>query len=151
MGRELRRVPMDFKYPHEYVWYGYFIDHISTCMVEQDGEEERCEHCKACARIKGVPFTEFGCPDWDEYLKEPIAKLKELLEPPKGEGYQLWETTSEGSPVSPVFATLDELCEWCEPNATVFGSLQQSKEQWKQLLTEHDGWVTYEHNGVVII
>ena len=151
MGRELRRVPMDFKYPLDYTWYGYFIDHISTCMVEQDEEEERCEHCKACAKIKGVPLTEYGCPDWDAYLAEPIAKLKELLAPPQGEGYQLWETTSEGSPVSPVFATLDELCEWCEPNATIFADIHASKDSWKQLLTEHDGWVAYENNGVVII
>lgn len=28
--------------------------------------------------------------------------------PPRGRGYQLWETVSEGSPVSPVFATKDQ-------------------------------------------
>lgn len=30
-------------------------------------------------------------------------------EPPAGDGWQLWETVSEGSPVTPVFATADEL------------------------------------------
>lgn len=44
-------------------------------------------------------------------------KVKELSErwhdeerygPPTGEGWQLWETVSEGSPISPVFATEDE-------------------------------------------
>lgn len=35
----------------------------------------------------------------------------EREEPPEGEGYQLWETTSEGSPISPVFETLEALCE----------------------------------------
>lgn len=29
--------------------------------------------------------------------------------PPKGAGYQIWETVSEGSPISPVFATPEEL------------------------------------------
>lgn len=29
--------------------------------------------------------------------------------PPEGEGWQIWETVSEGSPVSPVFATAEEL------------------------------------------
>lgn len=33
-------------------------------------------------------------------------------EPPTGEGWQLWETVSEGSPKSPVFATADELASW---------------------------------------
>lgn len=32
--------------------------------------------------------------------------------PPKGAGYQLWETVSEGSPISPVFKTPDELANW---------------------------------------
>lgn len=30
-------------------------------------------------------------------------------EPPAGEGWQLWETVSEGSPITPVFKTADEL------------------------------------------
>lgn len=36
----------------------------------------------------------------------------EAQDPPQGEGWQLWETVSEGSPVSPVFATEDALAEW---------------------------------------
>lgn len=55
-------------------------------------------------------------------------------EPPTGEGYQLWETTSEGSPQSPVFATLDELCAWCAEHATTFGNFHAGAEQWKQML-----------------
>jgi hypothetical protein len=33
-------------------------------------------------------------------------------EPPSGDGWQVWETVSEGSPVSPVFATAEELIEY---------------------------------------
>lgn len=32
--------------------------------------------------------------------------------PPEGEGWQLWETVSEGSPISPVCASADELAAW---------------------------------------
>lgn len=35
-----------------------------------------------------------------------------LTELPAGDGWQLWETVSEGSPISPVFATADELASW---------------------------------------
>ena len=153
MGRELRRVPMDFNYPLHQTWYGHFIDFINTCVYE-NGEKKYCEWCKATAKIKGVPFTNFGCPDWDEYLSEPVKRLKELLAPPKGQGYQLWETTSEGSPISPVFVTLDELCEWCEKNATVFANIHATKEEWKAMLTRFEnGTVIYEDatNGVVIL
>jgi len=46
----------------------------------------------------------------------------------------LWETTTEGSPASPVFETLDALCEWCEENATIFANIKAAKEEWKQML-----------------
>lgn len=34
------------------------------------------------------------------------------VEPPSGEGWQFWETVSEGSPLSPVFTTSDALVNW---------------------------------------
>lgn len=37
----------------------------------------------------------------------------EKFEPPAGPGYQVWETVSEGSPVSPVCATEEDLVKWC--------------------------------------
>lgn len=39
------------------------------------------------------------------------AEEWEATEPPVGSGWQLWETVSEGSPVTPVFATAEELAE----------------------------------------
>ena len=151
MGRELRRVALDFKYPMHTVWYGHFIDTLTTC-IGVDGDYKYCEQCKMAAKIKGVPIVECGCPDWDGYLNEPIEKIKELLAPPEGEGYQLWSTTSEGSPISPVFATLDELCAWCADNATVFADIKVTKKKWKELLTQfEDGTVIYDDNGILII
>lgn len=55
-------------------------------------------------------------------------------DPPTGDGFQLWETTSEGSPASPVFKTLDELCAWCETGATTFANHTTTKERWKEML-----------------
>jgi len=58
-------------------------------------------------------------------------------EPPKGDGYQMWETTSEGSPKSPVFKTLEELCMWLEENnASMFGKETATKEEWVQRLSD---------------
>lgn len=45
----------------------------------------------------------------------PSEKAKQAYEdwqqtpPPKGDGYQIWETVSEGSPISPVFSTPEAL------------------------------------------
>ena len=147
MGRELRRVPMDFDYPTHNVWYGFLCDRVTTC-ISRNGKDQYCERCRKFAQIKGIPFDSIGCPDYDTYLAEPIRKLKELLAPPVGEGYQLWSTTSEGEPQSPVFATLDELCEWCAENATTFATYKATKEQWKQMLS--DGFVYHQEGGVIM-
>ena len=58
------------------------------------------------------------CPDWKKYFK---------VDPPEDEGWQLWETTTEGFPVSPVFKTLEVLAKWCEENATVFADIKAKK------------------------
>jgi len=63
--------------------------------------------------------------DWDEFsvcksckgegiaLDHQIAFNNwEKTEPPKGDGWQLWETVSEGSPVSPVFETQEEFLQY---------------------------------------
>lgn len=151
MGRELRRVPLDFDYPLDTIWYGHYIDSLTTCIGESGDNNKYCGQCRMTAKIKGVPIEEYGCPDWEKYLKEPLQQIKDMLAPPKGEGYQLWNTTSEGSPASPVFPTLDELCAWCENNATVFADIKVSKAKWEELLTVCDGTVIYEDNGVIII
>lgn len=69
---------------------------------------------------------------------EEIKKLHEewqLFEPPKGNGFQLWETTSEGSPISPVFSTIESLCDWCAENASTFAHFKVSAQEWMKMLT----------------
>jgi hypothetical protein len=70
----------------------------------------------------------------DDPKKRAEAEAWKKEEPPAGDGFQLWETTSEGSPVSPVFAKLEELCAWCADNATTFGSFKTSAEEWRRML-----------------
>lgn len=133
MGRELRRVPKDFVYPLNKVWYGNYLKRINACRSRN---EELCEQCKKFAEIKGMKLNQHGCPDYDEYFKEVFDKMTELCEPPKGDGFQLWETTTEGSPVSPVFDTIDELADWCAENITSYGKDKLSKKNWQKNLEE---------------
>lgn len=72
-----------------------------------------------------------GCPDFGNFLEEFMLQL----EPPEGEGYQLWGTTTEGEPWSPVFITIDELCRWCEKNDTIYADTKATKEEWKKNIT----------------
>jgi len=55
--------------------------------------------------------------------------------PPKGNGYQLWETTSEGSPASPVFETMDGLLDHLD-GKIVFGNRRASRAEWKRVLED---------------
>ena len=71
----------------------------------------------------------------------------ESFAPEEGEGFQLWETTSEGSPQSPVFASLEELAEWCAENASVFADETATKQQWMKML---DNDHVYHQEGNVV-
>ncbi len=62
--------------------------------------------------------------------QKAAADAWQWTEPPTGESFQLWETTSEGSPVSPVFASAEELADWCVMGATAFGGIRWNRQQW---------------------
>lgn len=105
-----------------------------------------------CKRL-GVPYTCGVCDGdghiWQTDEIEELANKWEDFEPPKGKGFQLWETTSEGSPTSPVFKTLDDLCEWAEKNATTFGSFKATKDEWRKMLD--DDFVVHEEGNHVFM
>lgn len=95
--------------------------HIQLKIIKLAGLPEKWGWCPTC---KGDGM--------DPEVKESYDKWKQY-EPPKGEGYQCWETTSEGSPISPVFKTFDELCEWLTNNPSGV-TRKLSKEDWKNAL-----------------
>lgn len=58
-------------------------------------------------------------------------------EPPSGEGWQMWETTSEGSPMSPVFATPEGLARWlADTKASAFAGIGASYEDWLGMIAK---------------
>jgi hypothetical protein len=111
MGREIKRVPMDFSFP----------------LDESYGDHCWSQHRLVCPSADGE--------DCDCYYSR---------EPPKGEGWQLWQTVSDG-PLSPVFKTPEELINWmCEPdtvnpNRYCPWAKGYTREQAEALIGE--GWV----------
>lgn len=82
-----------------------------------------------------------------DILKEKDKSMKRV-DPPKGQGYQLWETTSEGSPITPVFETLEDLCEYCEvEKIPVFGRDTASKKKWMSML---DKDIVFHEEGSMV-
>jgi hypothetical protein len=65
-----------------------------------------------CER-QGVPHTCAVCDGEGCLWTSPEAKEAyetwKRIEPPTGDGFQIWETVSEGSPISPVFSTARDL------------------------------------------
>lgn len=107
-----------------------------------------------CRNAKAKRLGVYGlCPVCDDGQIWQTPEIKKLhdewksFEPPTGEGFQLWETTSEGSPKSPVFKTIDDLCEWCSSNATTFASFKATKEEWRKMLdndfVSHNNYISF--------
>lgn len=68
-----------------------------------------------------------------------LSEEYEWIDPPTGEWWQLWETVSEGSPVSPAFATPEELADWLTDNHDLPGGGSMTRDRWLHFLTEQ-GW-----------
>jgi len=93
---------------------------IIKARLKKQGLSYKCEHCSG----SGVCFENEEAAkiynDWQPY------------EPPKGEGYQLW---NDEHPLTPVFPTLELLCEHCEIEKTsVFAGNTASRSEWKTML-----------------
>jgi hypothetical protein len=77
---------------------------------------------------------------WESDEQKELHENWRSTEPPEGDGWQMWETTSEGSPISPVFATPEELARWLADNsASTFGSDTAPYEVWLKMI-KGSGW-----------
>jgi len=112
MGREVRMVPPDWQHPKN-KWTGrheplhpreYYIEWV----------ESSNEHPSVDA---GDQITEFiFMPHWA---------------PGRCTHFQMYETCSEGTPISPVMETKEELARWlADSGASAFADLTATYEQW---------------------
>lgn len=84
---------------------GFGHDSINAHVVirarcEREGAEHECATCQGHGLLEAYDGQRAEADAWKP------------AEPPAGDSWQLWETVTEGSPVSPVFATADELAAW---------------------------------------
>lgn len=96
-----------------------------------------CQECNGDGTIWDSPEAKRAAEDWTR------------SEPPAGDGYQVWETVSQGSPISPVFATPEELARhmagnrWRADNGSSF-------EAWMRFING-PGWAAsfvMDSNGI---
>lgn len=137
------RVPRDFDAPLNEIWKGYMpskellktfpVHSCDDCRKLYEGDADFCQE-------EATPYCIYY---------NPLYRDQWYHEPPKGEGYQLWETTSEGSPISPVFASAEELAAWCESGATIFASVRLPASEWLEMFKKED--IYYRAGNVIFI
>jgi hypothetical protein len=81
---------------HDAINRGILIDYRCAAL----GFSDRCSICEGHGSTEAYPGQRAESEAW------------EPTQPPEGEGWQMWETVSEGSPLSPVFATSEGLVDW---------------------------------------
>ena len=126
MSREVRRVPMDWQHPMEW--------------------RRQWDPNRASVRMMLVPRPLYGrdmLRYFDETEDERPAESDVMPDfsgiDPDLLGYCMYETTSEGTPISPVMASPESLARWLADNeASAFGGMPASYEQW--LSTCRTGW-----------
>ena len=118
MGREVRMVPADWQHPtnngrvvplHAVEDYQPRLDSWNANVAERG--------------IQGAIEWDGGPPDRKDYMPDwPVDQRTHCM---------MYETTSEGTPISPAFATPEELARWLtDNNASAFGRAGASYEGW---------------------
>ncbi len=131
MGREIRLVPADWNPLRDGYNNGkphYDTDFFSAVAKWKAGYEEwktnpQDAECEYWEWSGDPPDREYYRPAWPEESRTHLM---------------LYSTTTEGTPMSPPFATPEELARWLADNkASTFG----------MLTTDYDGWLAFIHTG----
>jgi hypothetical protein len=137
MGREVRRVPKNWKHPKNQ--YGPVPLLKGSYIREKDkwvqGKDlwERGEH---------EDQIEYGWSgDYLEYYGEKPSREDYMPDWPRQvcTHYQMYENTTEGTPISPVMETPEELARWlADTEASAFVSLTADYDYWLRIC--QGGW-----------
>lgn len=148
MGREVRMVPADWQHPKEQVpnWRpGQMEERYKPLHAPSwaeaakawDAEREAWERGEfpeyASEDSRKLPFDEWSGrrPYSGDYMPDWPAEQRTH--------FMMYEDTSEGAPISPAFATPEELARWLADNgASALGSEAATYEQW--LRVARGGW-----------
>jgi hypothetical protein len=148
MGREVRMVPADWQHPKEQVpdwrtgqmkerYKPLYAPGWAEAAKEWDAEREAWERGEfpdyASEDSRKLPFDEWSGrrPYSVDYMPDWPAEQRTH--------FMMYEDTSDGTPISPAFATPEELARWLADNgASAFGSDTATYEQW--LRVARGGW-----------
>lgn len=141
MGREVRRVPADWEHPKKNGRYEPLYDGSYTKRARQWLDDARAWDDGTHADLVRDPELKARMPffwEWDGGPPDPEDYMPDWPEERRTH-LQMYENTSEGTPISPVMSTPEELARWLADNrASSFGDMTATYEQW--LSTIKRGW-----------
>jgi hypothetical protein len=123
MGREVRRVPADWQHPEYEKWTGQQGPKpLYDGGAYQSAHDEFIEKLNAEGLQAAIDY--FGrAPDENDYM--PRWKPEERTH------FMMYESTSEGTPISPAFAAPEELARWlADTGASAFAGQTAPYEAW---------------------
>ena len=144
MSRELRMVPANWEHPKDEK--GHLIPLFGGSFKKRAAEwdEEAAQWEKGFYRLSGDEWKPKGFDKTGTYEEWNGSRSKEhdyMPDWPEAERthYQMYESTSEGTPISPVMETPEALARWlADNNASAFAGMGATYEQW--LATIKRGW-----------
>lgn len=138
MGREVRRVPADWKHPEGSGRGGRY----KPLFYGAGGRYERkarewLKEANAWAAGERPKYAGDDAPefywDWDGGPPEAEDHMLVGVSDEACTHYQLYETTTEGTPIGPVFATPEELADHAAEHASIFADIKASREEWLRI------------------
>ena len=133
-------------------WLPFNNNYIPTAQEVNEWAKKGLGHDSQnqwiCSRERAKKMgIEINCPgcdgDGEFYPSDEYRELAEnftRIEPPSGDGYQLWSTTTDGTPYSPVFSKPEELAEWLVGNKiSSFGYSTETYETWLKFINGQCG------------
>lgn len=146
MGREVRRVPANWQHPKNE--HGRYIPLHGESVSEQQRKwdegaakwaEGLRDDWKGGWRALDAYERAMSFAEWYGKRPEPGDYMPDWPESERTH-WQMYEDTTEGTPISPVMDSPESLARWLADNgASAFGSMTATYDQW--LATCRRGWV----------
>lgn len=130
MGREVRRVHKNWEHPKtEDGGYAPLFEGYDECVLRWDKDKAEWD----TGRFPGYASEGDKEAGFEEWAGERPGKNEYMPQWPEGAAthYMMYETTTEGTPLSPAFETPEELAKWLSNTcASAFGSQTASYAGW---------------------
>ena len=152
MGREVRRVPANWQHPtdnkgrHHPLFDGSYAEHAR----EWDGEAAHWERGMVrdydTGGWKPKPPSAIGLRSFVEWHGERPVPEDYMPDWPESERthWQMYETCTEGTPISPAMESPEALARWLADNgASAFGSSTASYDAWLATIRSAHGSIGF--------